>query len=66
MFKEEKESDHIPVEKLWREIKDWRKHWKLSRFFNVLILGLAASLADSATDFNFTWSVPEACGSNTT
>ena len=38
----------------------------MSRFFYVLILGLAASLADSATDFNFTWSVPEACGSNTT
>ena len=30
------------------------KDLKLSRFFNVLILGLAASLAN----FNFAWSLP--------
>ena len=39
---------------------------QVSRFLYVLILGLAASLADSATDFNFTWSVPEACGGSST
>ena len=49
------------MEKLWREMKDWRKHWKLSRFFQVLIFGLAASLFDSGTDFNFVWNVPEEC-----
>ena len=42
-------------------MKEWRKHWKLSRFFNVLILGLAASLFDSGTDFNFVWSLPADC-----
>ena len=47
--------------KLWTEIRDWKRHWKLSRFFQVLIFGLAASLFDSGTDFNFVWSVPEAC-----
>ena len=47
--------------KLWSEIKDWRKHWKLSRFFQVLIFGLAVSLFDSGTDFNFVWNVPEEC-----
>ena len=47
-------------------MKEWKQHWKLSRFFYVLILGLAASLVDSATDFNFAWSVPEDCRLNTT
>ena len=47
--------------KLWSEMKEWRKHWKLSRFFSVLILGLAASLFDSGTDFNFAWSLPVDC-----
>ena len=51
---------------LLSEIKDWKKHWKLSRFFHVLIFGLATSLFDSGTDFNFAWSVPETCGLNTT
>ena len=59
------ESDGIDVKKLWKEIKDWKEHWKLSRFFYVLILGLAVSVFDSGTDFIFAWSVPEACGQNT-
>ena len=42
-------------------MKEWRKHWKLSRFFNVLIFGLAASLFDSGTDFNFVWNLPANC-----
>ena len=46
---------------LWKEMKDWRKYWKLGKFFQVLFLGLAASLFDSGTDFNFAWSVPTAC-----
>ena len=59
------ESDGIDVGKLWKEIKDWKEHWKLSRFFYVLLLGLAVSVFDSGTDFIFAWSVPEACGQNT-
>ena len=47
--------------KLWSEIKDWKKHWKLSRFFQVLIFGLAVSLFDTGTDFNFVWNVPAKC-----
>ena len=51
--------------KLCSETKDWRKHWKLSSFFNVLIFGLAASIADSGTDLNFAWSLPTDCGNET-
>ena len=61
MFQEETESEGIRVGKLWSEIRDWRKHWRLSRFLQVLIFGLAASLFDTGTDFNFAWKVPEAC-----
>ena len=67
MFQEENESEdiHIHMGKLWMEIKEWRKHWRLSSFFNVLILGLAASLFDSGTDFNIAASVPAARGNTT-
>ena len=61
MYQEEKGSDGIHVGELWKEMKEWPKHWKLSTFFNVLILGLAASLFDSGTDFNFVWSLPADC-----
>ena len=61
MFQEEKGSEGIQVGKLLSEMKDWRKHWKLSSFFRVLVLGLVASLADSGTDLNFAWSLPAAC-----
>ena len=61
MYQEEKGSDGIRVGELWMEMKEWRKHWKLSTFFSVLVLGLGASLFDSGTDFNFAWSVPADC-----
>ena len=61
MFQEETESEGIRLGKLWTEMRDWRKHWKLSRFFQVLIFGLGVSLFDSGTDFNFAWTVPEEC-----
>ena len=50
------------VQKLWKEVKEWKSNWKWSTFLNALVLGLAASLFDSVTDFNFAWSVPEDCG----
>mgnify|MGYP007015440702 CR=1 FL=1 len=53
MYQEEKGSDGIRVGELWKEMKEWRKHWKLSTFFNVLVLGLVASLFDSGTDIIF-------------
>ena len=52
MFQEETESEGINVGKLWGEMREWRKHWKLSRFLQVLIFGLAASLFDFGTDLN--------------
>ena len=53
------------MEELWREVKEWRKHWKLSSFFFALTLGLATSLFDFGIDFNFAWSVPEDCRNTT-
>ena len=50
---------------LWRELKGWRKHWKLRDFFVALIFGLATSLFDFGADFNFAWSVPEDCQNTT-
>ena len=46
---------------LWREIKEWKNLWQLSRFFSVLILGRVPSLFHTGTDFNFAWSVPKDC-----
>ena len=53
------------VQKLWKEVKEWRSNWRWSRFVYVLVLGLGASLFDSLTDFNFAWSVPEDCRNTT-
>ena len=53
------------VQKLWKEVKEWRSHWKWTNFLSALVLGLAASLFDSITDFNFAWSVPEDCRNTT-
>ena len=53
------------AQKLWKEVKEWRSHWKWTTFLNALVLGLAASLFDSVTDFNFAWSVPEDCRNTT-
>ena len=30
MFQAEEQSESIQIGKLWVEIKDWRKHWKVS------------------------------------
>ena len=53
------------VQKLWKEVKEWKSNWKWTTFLNALVLGLAASLFDSVTDFNFAWSVPEDCRNTT-
>ena len=58
------ETTSSPMEELWREVKEWRKFWDRHRFAQVLFLGLAASLFDSLTDFNFAQSVETDC--NTT
>ena len=58
------ETASSPTEELWKEVKEWRKFWDLRRFVQVLFLGLAASLFDSLTDFNFAQSVETDC--NTT
>ena len=50
---------------LWSELMGWRSHWKLTKFFEALVLGLAASLFDSVADLNFAWSVPEDCKNTT-
>ena len=50
---------------LWRELKEWRKHWNPRKFLVGLIFGLATSLFDFGADFNFAWSVPEDCQNTT-
>ena len=50
---------------LWSELMGWRSHWKLTKFFEALVLGLAASLFDSVADLNFAWSVPVDCKNTT-
>ena len=60
----EGETASSPVRELWREVKEWRKFWDWRKFFQVLFYGLAASLFDSLTDFNFAQSVETDC--NTT
>ena len=60
----EGETASSPVRELWREVKEWRKFWDWRRLFQVLFLGLAASLFDSLTDFNFARSIETDC--NTT
>ena len=59
------DSEDTHINELWVEVKEWRKHWKLSRFFFALTLGLATSLFDFGADFNFAWSVPEDCRNTT-
>ena len=53
------------MQKLWKEVKEWRSHWKWRKFLNALFLGLAISFFDSVTDFNFARSVPEDCRNTT-
>ena len=50
---------------LWRELKEWRKHWNPRKFLVGLIFGLATSLFDFGANFNFAWSVPEDCQNTT-
>ena len=50
---------------LWRELKEWRKHWNPRNFIVGLIFGHATSLFDFGADFNFAWSVPEDCQNTT-
>ena len=45
----------------WKFLWSNKRHWKLSRFFNVLIHRLAATLADAGTEVNFAWSLPADC-----
>ena len=47
---------------IWKEMKEWKKHWSWGRFFLVLTFGLGASLFDFGSDFNFAWSVEDDCG----
>ena len=58
-------SEGVSFSKLWEEVKDWRTTWSWASFFKALLLGLAASFFDSATDFNFPWSVPVDCANTT-
>ena len=55
------ETTSSPMKELWGEVKEWRKFWDRHRFVQVLFLGLAASLFDSLTDFNFAQSVETDC-----
>ena len=47
---------------IWKEMKEWKKHWSWGRFFLVLAFGLGASLFDFGSDFNFAWTVEDDCG----
>ena len=55
------ETTSSPMEELWGEVKEWKKFWDWHRFVQALFLGLAASLFDSLTDFNFAQSVETDC-----
>ena len=45
----------------WKELKEWRKHWSINKFFQALVFGLLFSVLDMETDFVFAWSVPDDC-----
>ena len=61
---ENRDSQKRQFRALWREILNWRRHWNLRSFFEALIFGLLFTLLDTGTDFNFAWSVPEICATN--
>jgi len=46
---------------LWREVREWRRHWRTKSFFQALVFGLLFTLLDTGTDFIFAWSVPDEC-----
>ena len=58
----EKETESLQMRIIWKEMKEWKKHWSWSRFILVLIFGVGASLFDFGSDFNFAWSVEDDCG----
>ena len=58
----EKETESLQMRIIWKEMKEWKKHWSWGRFFLVLTFGLGASLFDFGSDFNFAWSVEDDCG----
>ena len=62
IVKTEKGTESLQMRLIWKEMKEWRKHWSWGRFFLVLVFGLGASLFDFGTDFNFAWSVEDDCG----
>ena len=52
-------SNRIAV--LWKEARDWRKHWDTKTFWKVVLLTFTFSLLDTGSDFYFAWSVPKDC-----
>ena len=55
------ENSNIRLTKLWEELKNWKRDYKKSTFFQALLFGLLASLFDCGTDFYSTWNVPKDC-----
>ena len=49
---------------LWREVGDWRQHWRTRSFFQALVFGLVVTLLDTGTDISFAWSIPDVCYTN--
>ena len=49
------------IEVLWKEARDWRRHWDTKTFWKVVLSSFIFSLLDTGTDFNFAWSVPKDC-----
>ena len=49
------------LREIWKEMRDWRSHWRTSNFFKAFFLSFAFSLFDMGSDFNFAWSVPSEC-----
>ena len=51
----------IQLREIWKELRDWRRHWRTSNFFKAFFLSFVFSLFDMGSDFNFAWSVPSEC-----
>ena len=51
----------IQMREIWKELRDWRRHWRTSNFFKAFFFSFAFSLFDMGSDFNFAWSVPSEC-----
>ena len=59
LFQARPECEGLQLKLLWKETKEWRQHWQLSKFVQALFFGLTASIFDLATDFHFARSVEE-------